>query len=841
MKRIVVLIVSLLILSSLANNIVAQEYRKENKKKRKEKNQPIQPVRNRPPQVKKQDKPSAFNMIGKVIENATQRPLRDVLIEFEGVSDITDSLGNFKIPFNQNKTVNVNFTLDGYKTFSQILNTNDNGLIIKLEAETQMTKIETKALTSLDIDVVPDELLQIKVTTASKKSEAQSDAPSALSVITSREIEQFGANNLQEVLDRIVGAYSLGSNLYRQNVVSMRGDLLTHFNNHVLIMINGRPIREAIYGGTDMAIFAAFPLEGIERIEVIRGPGSVLYGTNAYTGVINILTKVEDNHLIAKGGGGALGTNYGSVVGGIKRGDFRITAGGRYFKDNGWNFDARDETGKRTPNADSSLKYGQQHTGLVLNTSYKGLQLNAFIGMTEQTNLGPTVHWHPDSLNLTKINANRMFFDLGYKHKFSNRWQTTANVTSNLSGTGFKLALRNPTFTNSKDYGDYYAQSNDIIGEITNYYSFNEKLNWTLGGTVYYMSGNAVTDTVAGTTKRPDVPKYTETWFNAYTQLDYKPFKQLKLTGGVQMNKAQGVDVNFVPRIGAIINATDKIGAKILYGQAFRAAFRGENNINVPGILLGPAARPEVATNLLPEVVSTIDVQAFYNTPKYQLSATYFNSTQTNLISRIPGTQATPPVVVPVGTAVPATYTNAGKLFSQGIEIEAKTTPINSLFITASLSYQTNTREDIKKKVVTGEDSVVTIENFTTMPNIMFKLGITYRYKKIFSVGVFNTMMGEAHDDVIINALPRITGTTNPNIPGGGNPTAAAYNLLTAKVSFNILKAFNLSSKYDLMLNLYGYNLLDAKVYYPEFNRRRTNTLPGRQGMSLFGEVQFQF
>ena len=140
------------------------------------------------------------------------------------------------------------------------------------------------AATSL-FDLSLKELLATEVvTTASKYQQDWSSASAVSSTITRTEIEAFGANNLVEVLERVVSIHMTGSNFFPQNVTAMRGDLLGHYDNHILLLLNGRPLRESYSGGVNFSIYTAFPLSVIERIEIIRGPGSVLYGTNAYSG-----------------------------------------------------------------------------------------------------------------------------------------------------------------------------------------------------------------------------------------------------------------------------------------------------------------------------------------------------------------------------------------------------------------------------------------------------------------------------------------------------------------------------------------------------------------------------
>src|SRR5690606_17617224 len=88
-------------------------------------------------------------------------------------------------------------------------------------------------------DMSLEALLSVEVVTASKNAESLSDAPGIVTTITAREIEQFGANSLLEVLDRLAGTYVPGSAAFPQSIVSMRGDMSTIYNNHVLVLLNG--------------------------------------------------------------------------------------------------------------------------------------------------------------------------------------------------------------------------------------------------------------------------------------------------------------------------------------------------------------------------------------------------------------------------------------------------------------------------------------------------------------------------------------------------------------------------------------------------------------------------
>jgi outer membrane receptor for ferrienterochelin and colicin len=95
------------------------------------------------------------------------------------------------------------------------------------------------------------------VESPSKSPEKASAAPGIVNVITARDIEEFGAKNLYEVLRWATSVYMTGSFMYPENMASIRGDIGPHEGNHVLVLINGRPFRELLSGGCNFPIFTA--------------------------------------------------------------------------------------------------------------------------------------------------------------------------------------------------------------------------------------------------------------------------------------------------------------------------------------------------------------------------------------------------------------------------------------------------------------------------------------------------------------------------------------------------------------------------------------------------------
>src|SRR5690348_10869285 len=101
---------------------------------------------------------------------------------------------------------------------------------------------EAKDLAALDLE----QLLNVKVTTASKFAESLADAPGVMSVVSHDEIRRFGATTLQEILDRVPGLTGTGGYFSDRRLVASRGDQTRIDGGHILILINGRPTREIL-------------------------------------------------------------------------------------------------------------------------------------------------------------------------------------------------------------------------------------------------------------------------------------------------------------------------------------------------------------------------------------------------------------------------------------------------------------------------------------------------------------------------------------------------------------------------------------------------------------------
>src|SRR4051812_29596913 len=133
-----------------------------------------------------------------------------------------------------------------------------------------------------------EDLMNVEVTTVSRKQQKLSQSPAAVFVITQEDIRRSGAANIPDLL-RMVPGLQVAQIQGNSWAVSSRG-FNAQFSNKILVLVDGR----SVYSPNDSGVFWEFRdtlLADLERIEVVRGPGATLWGANAVNGVINIITK----------------------------------------------------------------------------------------------------------------------------------------------------------------------------------------------------------------------------------------------------------------------------------------------------------------------------------------------------------------------------------------------------------------------------------------------------------------------------------------------------------------------------------------------------------------------
>lgn len=199
------------------------------------------------------------------------------------------------------------------------------------EKATGSPQEKPRDVTDLDID----DLVNVRVTSVARKEQTLTDVPAAVYVIRQDDLKRSGATSIAEAL-RAVPGLEVAQPMANSWAISGRG-----FNNTIanglLVLIDGRSVYSPLQSGVFWDVQDVF-LEDVERIEVIRGPGGTLWGSNAVNGVINVITKsAEETQGVALiGGGGTEERAFGGARYGFKAAeDVYVRAYVKYFSREG--------------------------------------------------------------------------------------------------------------------------------------------------------------------------------------------------------------------------------------------------------------------------------------------------------------------------------------------------------------------------------------------------------------------------------------------------------------------------------------------------------------------------
>ena len=527
----------------------------------------------------------------------------------------------------------------------------------------------------------------IKISVASKRPETIKDAPSIITVISAEQIQSYGARHLRDVIDRLPNTQVIGSQLYPHNRSSVRGVTQTHLDDKILVLLNGRPLREAGQGGINGDIYSSFPVALISQIEVIRGPGSVLYGTNAFAGVINIVTKEgqESTGVTISAEAGSFGTQEYNVRGGGRQGDFNYIGAVSFHDNDGDTFtNTAAEIGPA-----GNFETGRHAIETVLQANYQHFSFNAIFNKVEQQSANNLLSFPSDDWTVE-----RRFIDIGYQHTMNKHWQANASLSYNGMNNTAAIIGGTGRFFTTKSRG--YLAEVSVQGELS------DGSHLVVGGVYDKLKGDNVSDGTLNTE--------IDTWRSSlYAQLDYQTSPELKLTAGFQINKPEGGDNDISPRFAAVYKLSPAWSAKLLYGQAYRSPFGLDLFLNA-SFLQGNA-------NLKPETIDTFSAQLNYQYHDNHFALAYYYSRHDDLIIR------------QLDNSGQARLTNSGNIEYEGVEIEYERRLSPSLSILGNASYQSNETDDGKK------DS-------TFQPNWMLKSGLSYQ-KGGYNLGLFASYFGE--------------------------------------------------------------------------------------------------
>jgi len=139
-------------------------------------------------------------------------------------------------------------------------------------------------------DLPLEQLMQLQVTTASRYAQTALEAPATVSVVTADDIRLFGYRNLSEVLGSMRGLHVSYDRTY--HYLGTRGFATPgDYNTRVLLLVNGVRFNDNLYDQATIGTDFPIDLDLVDRVEFVPGPGSAVYGANAFFGVINVITR----------------------------------------------------------------------------------------------------------------------------------------------------------------------------------------------------------------------------------------------------------------------------------------------------------------------------------------------------------------------------------------------------------------------------------------------------------------------------------------------------------------------------------------------------------------------
>ena len=534
-------------------------------------------------------------------------------------------------------------------------------------------------------------------------------APASATVITARDIEAMGATDLREVLESVPGIHVSSSPIAYYPRLFIRG-IANAFTPGVLFLVNGFRINTA-YQGNPTTFSGLLPVNNIARIEAIRGPGSALYGADAFSGVINIITKnaSDINGAII---GGRLGSFQGKEAWyqyGGKLGIFDAAISLEVADTDGHNRIIEKDAATfldslfmtKTSNAPGPVNLKSRAIDAQIDLNFDNWRFR-LSGEDRKTGIGAGVAEALDPKS--KVSEQRINSNLAYRK--NNLIENTdfdaslsyAQLAQRPADPAFVLLPRgafggafpdgflgNPSHSERAlrlaSSGFYTGLKTHKIRfgigrEITDLHKVEETKNFTFINGVLTPLGRVV-----NATGNPDLVfllPQKRTLSYAFVQDEWNFAKDFNLTAGIRHDRYSDFGTTTNPRLALVWDAAFNLTIKALYGQAFRApSFVEQFGRNNPVTTGNPDIEPE-------RIKTTELIFSYQPIPALQTSTTLFQYRQSEIILFVPD-------------AGGATAQNAGDQTGRGVELESTWDFSKTLRLSGSYSYQRSIDETTQK------------------------------------------------------------------------------------------------------------------------------------------------
>ncbi len=498
-------------------------------------------------------------------------------------------------------------------------------------------------------DASLEELQHIQVYGASKRLQSTSDAPASVTVITADEIQKYGYRTLAEILESVRGFYITYDRDY--TFVGVRGfGRLGDWNNRVLVLVDGHRINDNVLGLAMIGPEFLVDVDLIDRVEIIRGPSSSLYGAQAFLAVINVITTkaprlkgVEVSFAPASYGTYQGRASYGGEYKGID-----MLLSGTFYNSQGQTlffpqFDSPATNYGVTRNTDYE---NFQH--ILATISFAGFTLQGLFSARDRgvpTGYFGSVFNDPRTRNLDY----HQYLDLSYRHSITEKWELTARTSYDQD------RLQGPVVYATGIPDDPTAV--DTFSFRGNWWDGEARLSGTLLDKHKIAVGTEITNNL-----RQDQGNYFENVFTAdpansliwafYGQDEFAIRHDLTLSAGVRYDHYSNFGGTTNPRLGLIYHLFRPTTLKLLYGTAFQAPEPYE---------IAPDYGSFYNDNLQlgPEKIRSIEGVVEQGLGQhFTLSGSVFRNSISDLIS---------PVTLSDGQLQ---YQNAGQAVADGVELE---------------------------------------------------------------------------------------------------------------------------------------------------------------------------
>lgn len=421
-----------------------------------------------------------------------------------------------------------------------------------------------------------EQLMQIQipvVETASKFEQKATEAPADATVITSDEIRKYGWRTLGDLLESVPGFYISYDRDYQY--VGVSGVNLGDANNRILLLVNGHRINNNLDDSAPVDTSFILDMDLIDRVEIIRGPGSVLYGNNAFFAVINVITRQGKDIKGVEGSGSYGSYDEGSgrvTVGGQFTNSLQFLLSGTIYNNNGVG-DLHFPEYQAWNNGIAHHMDGDNFQSFFGSVGYWDLTLEG--GYINRQKINPTAV-DDTSFNNSLLQSidDRSYVTLKYAHQFDGGWNVLGDVYYDQSGEELQEPF--PANLSTIPYGGP-ATSVQEFREVGQWAGLEAQVNkkifdkdtLTFGGEYRNDFEQNLSVYEDGSLAGPPLETNRQN-YAIFGQADVAILDNLHANAGVRYDEYGNYTPDWSPRAALIYNPWQQSTFKFVYGTAFR-------------------------------------------------------------------------------------------------------------------------------------------------------------------------------------------------------------------------------------------------------------------------------